>query len=213
MNGNPRPNYLLIALALVLLAALPWAASKLGFGTDAAVTVPASTRPAVDSEGDAPSLPARSARTERFGAAPGDRIARLHLADLERDPRPSISGRDPWRFVDPPPRPTLPSPAKSKAPATAAVPPAIVADPPPHPRDFPLTYLGHFGSPGKQLAVFTNGQEVFNLQEGDVIDNQFLLTHIGHESVDIRFVGFPDTSAKRIGVTSRRPGGVGGHPR
>jgi hypothetical protein len=204
-----------MALVLVLLAALPWMGSRLGFGRDAAVTVPAATPPAVDPEGDALSRPARGARLERPGAAPGDRIAALRLADLERAPRPSTSGRDPWRFVDPPPRPApLPSanPAKSKAPSSEAGPLGIVADPPPHPRDFPLTYLGHFGPPGQQIAVFTNGQAIFNQQEGDVIDHQFLLTHIGHESVDIRFMGFPNIPAQRIGVTSRRPAGVRGNP-
>lgn len=212
MNGNPRPKNLLIALALVVLATLPWMGSRLGFGTDAAVTAPASTRQPVDPEGDTSSRPARGARLERPGAAPGDRIATLRLANLEPTPHPSTSGRDPWRFVDPPPRPAQRSPTKSKAPAAAAEPPAIVMDPSPHPPDFPLTYLGHFGPPGEQLAVFTNGQAVFNHQEGDVIDHRFLLTHIGHESVDIRFVSFPDAPAKRIGVTSRRPGGVRGNP-
>jgi hypothetical protein len=212
VNGKPRPKNRLIAFAFVLLATLPWMGSSLGLGTDAAVNAPASTRPAVDLEGDAPLRPARGVHSERPGAAPGDRIATLRLADLERAPRPSTAGRDPWRFVDPPPRPAQLSPAKSKAPADAARPLAIELDPPPHPRDFPLTYLGHFGPPDKQLAVFTNGQAVFNLQEGDVIDHQFLLTHIGHESVDIRFVGFPDTPVQRISVTSRRPDGVRGHP-
>jgi hypothetical protein len=215
VNGNPRPKNLLIALAFVLLATLPWIGSRLGLGTDAAVTAPAATRPAVDPEGDAPSRPSRSSRLERPSAAPGNRIAPLRLADLDRAPRPSTPGRDPWRFVDPPRRPApllSAKPAKSKAPAPEAEPLAIVADSPAQPPAFPLTYLGHFGPPDKQLAVFTNGQVVFNQQEGDVIDHRFLLTHIGHESVDIRFVGFPDTPPKRIGVTSRRPGGVRGNP-
>jgi hypothetical protein len=212
VNGNTRPKNLLIALALVLLASLPWMGSRLGFGRDAAATSPASNRPTVDLEGDAPPPPARRARVERPGAAPGSRIASLHLADLERAPRQLTPGRDPWRFVDPPPQSAQPSHAKPKAPAAEPGPAAIGTDPSPHPRDFPLSYLGHFGPPGKPLAVFANGQAVFNQQEGDVIDNQFIVTHIGYEFVDIRFVGFPDAPAKRIGVTSRRPGGARGNP-
>ncbi|HSU82370.1 MAG TPA: hypothetical protein VLR69_08105, partial [Thermoanaerobaculia bacterium] len=60
--------------------------------------------------------------------------------------------------------------------------------------------------------VFTNGKAIFNQQEGDVIDNKFIVAHIGYESVDIRFVGFPDVPAKRVGVTPRRQSPVGGNP-
>ena len=31
-----------------------------------------------------------------------------------------------------------------------------------------------------------------------MIDNKFIVAHIGYESVDIRFVGFPDWPAKRL---------------
>ena len=84
----------------------------------------------------------------------------------------------------------------------------------PHPPEFNLQYLGRFGPPDKQIAVFTNGKQIFNKQEGEVIDNKFVVAHIGYESVDIGFVGFPTVPPKRVGVTPRRPGQgpVGGNP-
>ena len=45
-----------------------------------------------------------------------------------------------------------------------------------------------------------------------MIDNKFIVAHIGYESVDIRFVSFPEVPAKRVGVTPRRQGQVGGNP-
>lgn len=45
---------------------------------------------------------------------------------------------------------------------------------------------------------------IINKQEGEVIDHQFIVGHIGYAAVDIRFVGFPDVPAKRVGVTRRR---------
>jgi hypothetical protein len=208
VNGQTQPKNLLITLAVVLLAALPWVCPRLGLGRSAA---PATTRSIVDAEDDAPSRPVRQARAERLGTAPGGRIATLHLADLERVPRGSTAGRDPWRFVDPPPQRRQPD-AKPEPSFAAAAPVAIQTDLPPHPREFNLRYLGHFGPPDKQLAVFADGNAVFNKQEGEVIDNQFIVTHIGHESVDIRFVGFPDAPPQRIGVTSRRATQLRGNP-
>ena len=62
----------------------------------------------------------------------------------------------------------------------------------------------YLGSYDKQIAVFAHGKAVFNALEGDVIDKKFIVAHIGYESVDIRFVGFPDAPARRIGVIPRR---------
>ncbi len=45
-----------------------------------------------------------------------------------------------------------------------------------------------------------------------MIDSKFIVAHIGYESVDIRFVNFPEVPAKRVGVTPRRQGQVGGNP-
>ena len=65
-----------------------------------------------------------------------------------------------------------------------------------------MNYLGSFGPPEKRLAVFTDGKTIHNALEGEVLDNKFIVAHIGYESVDIQFVGFPDVARP---AARRRP--------
>ena len=193
MNSNPRQRNLWIALAVVaLIASLRFVVSLLGFGGD-------------DARGTPP-RPDR-AHLERIGTRPGDRIAVLRTADLERVPGDSRPGRDPWGFVDPPPafhrqlHPYVPTAGAAQPQDDRA---ELGKTPPPSPAEFNLRYLGRFGPPDKQIAVFDNGKGIVNTLEGDVIDDKFIVAHIGYESVDVRFVGFPDVPARRVGVTPRR---------
>jgi hypothetical protein len=230
VTGSSRQKYLLIALGVVLLlAAWHVVGPMLGFGGDDEATAPTTAkRPAADPEGDGPSRPGpgRRGAATHTGAHPGDRVAVLRMGDLDRAPHVSTPGRDPWRFVDPPPPPP-PAPPKPHVPTAAelqaaeearrraeeAARLAAIEAAKPRPAEFNYQYLGRFGPTDRQLAVFSNGKMVFNKQEGEVIDNKFIVAHIGFESVDIRFVGFPDVPAKRVGVTPRRPSSpVGGNP-
>ncbi len=227
MNASRQRVLILILIALALIAAWRYfLAPMLGIGGDEApAPAAAAARPATDGEGDPLSRTGRSnANEQRHGARPGDRVEVLRLADLDRVPAESPGGRDPWRFVDPPPpKPIVPKgpsaeelarleaarkAAEERARAAAQVAAAEAAKP--RPAEFTLQYLGRFGPANKKLAVFTNGKDVQNVQEGDVIDNKFIVAHIGLESVDIRFVGFPDWPTKRVGVTPRQQ--VGGKP-
>ncbi len=231
MNGTTRQRYLLYALGVLALIALwHYLGPVLGFGGSgetAGPTPATAQRPAVDAEGD-PTRPSRRVATAHQGAKPGDRVTVLRMADLDRVPGESKPGRDPWRFIDPPPPPP-PAPraptkeeleaqqraaeeARRRAEEAARL--AAIEAAKPHPPEFNLQYLGRFGPPDQQIAVFTNGKQIFNKQEGEVIDNKFIVAHIGYESVDIGFVGFPTVPAKRVGVTLRRPGQgqVGGNP-
>ena len=222
MNGNPRQRYLLYALGAVVLFALwHFLGSMLGLGGSDEATGPATTaqRPAVDAEGD-PTRPGRRVAAANQGAKPGDRVAVLRMADLERVPSESRPGRDPWRFIDPPPPPPPKPPVPTKEELEAqrraaeearrraeeAARLAAIEAAKPHPPEFNLQYLGRFGPPDQQIAVFTNGKQIFTKQEGEKIDNKFIVAHIGYESVDIGFVGFPTVPTKRVGVTPRRPG-------
>jgi hypothetical protein len=210
VEDNTRQRNLLIVLAVVLLIATwRFVGPRLGFGEGNKVIVPvAAERPAVDSE--EPSRPGR-AGAEHLGVHPGDRVAVLRMADLDRSLSESTRGRDPWSFVNPPLPHLSPSSTPDAHGPTAEKLLPKIEEPSPHPADFNLRYLGRFGPPDKQIAVFTKGTEIFNQQEGDVIDNQFIVGHIGYEAVEIRFVGFPDVPAKRVGVT-RRQGRVRGNP-
>jgi hypothetical protein len=226
--SNSRQRNLLIVLGLVLLiAAWHYVGPVLGFGGDDEVVAPAAARrPATDAEGDEVSpRPGRRATATHAGAHPGDHVEVLRLADLDRAPRTSTPGRDPWSFVDPPPPPP-PPPPKPHVPTAAELAEAerlrllqeeqarlaAIEAAKPRPPEFQLQYLGRFGPPEKKIAVFSNGKATFIKQEGDEIDGKFIVSHIGYESVDIRFVNFPEVPAKRVGVTPRRQGQVGGNP-
>jgi hypothetical protein len=145
---------------------------------------------------------------------PVDYVEELRVADLLGQSRSFTPGRDPFRFFEPPP----PPPPKPRQPtqaeldrirqeqermereraAQAAALAAEAAKPKPAP--FTMSYLGSFGPPEKRLAVFTDGKTIYNTQQGDVISGQFIVAHIGYESVDIQFVGFPEWPAQRLAV-------------
>jgi len=221
VNGNPRQRNLLIVLGLLLLV-VAWRylgpSLGLGGGEEASAPVAAAPRPGggIDDEGDGPPAP-QAAAAGHHGARPGDRVAVLRMADLDRVPPSSTPGRDPWRFVDPPPPPPPPLPAPPPPPsaeelrrmeeerrrAEEAARLAAIEAAKPNPPEFAMEYLGNFGPPERKIAVFSNGKKTYNVLEGDVIENKFIVARIGYESVDIRFVGFPDWPAKRVGVRRR----------
>lgn len=132
---------------------------------------------------------------------PADQLATLHLSSLDHPALGSAAaGRDLWRFIDPPAHqpetmPPLPSlPENPPPPATVVAP-----NRPPQPT-VSLRYLGNFGPAGKKIAVLSDGQQIYNALEGDVINGRLIVARIGYESVDIRFVDFPDAPAQRVGV-------------
>lgn len=225
MNASRQRVLILVLIALALIAAWRYfLAPMLGIGGDDAPAPAAAARPATDGEGDPLARGRSNASEQHHGARPGDRVEVLRMADLDRVPAESPGGRDPWRFVDPPP----PKPVPPKGPSAeelarleaarraaeerqrAAAAAAAIEAAKPKPAEFTLQYLGRFGPVDKKLAVFTNGKDIYNVEEGGMIDNKFIVAHIGLESVDIRFVGFPDWPTKRVGVTPRQQ--VGGKP-
>jgi hypothetical protein len=187
-------------------AAPPPAMSRAG-GADGEVGLPA---------GGPRSLPGAGAANAGAAGAKGSSqtVLPLHLAALDVMPRSFTTGRDPWRFVEPPPPPPpvpkQPSAAELRAMQEAeaarqrllmqqqAAAAAEAAKPKPAP--FTWTYLGSFGPVRQRIAVFSDGQKVWNAREGDVLEGKFVVAQIGYESVDIRFVGFPDWPAERLAV-------------
>jgi hypothetical protein len=212
MNGGSRQKNLLILLGIVLvIAAWVWLRPMLGIGVDDAAAPAPATRTQGE-PGDEPSAPSRPIR-ESHTARPGDRVAVLRVPDLDRVPGQERVGRDPWRFVDPPPPPP-PAPPKPHIPTAAELEAmrraqeeaaerarlAAIEAAKPKPPPFTMEYLGRFGPPEKKIAVFTDGKQIVNALEGQVIDNKFIVARIGYESVDIKFVSFPETPALRLGV-------------
>lgn len=70
----------------------------------------------------------------------------------------------------------------------------------PKPPPFTLSYLGNFGPESRRIAVFSDGKTIYNALEGETIAGKFIVADIGYESVDIRFVGFPDWPPQRLAV-------------
>ena len=134
------------------------------------------------------------------GSALGEaRVAELEVARLEAEPRDYAPGRDPFRYYDPPrpaPPPPPPPPPVEAVVADEAPPPDLG---PPLP-EIELTYLGSFGPAGRPIAVLTNGDTIYNAVEGDVVQGQFVVAHIGFESVDLAYVDFPDEPPARLAV-------------
>ncbi len=220
MKGNTRQRNLLIFLGLLLLFVAWRYLIAPAPGGDAETPVATARRTGIeDEDGGGGPLARRSTGRggESQGARPGDQVAELRVGDLDRLPPSLAVGRDPWRFVEPPPppppKPPPPPPppsaeelqrmeeARRRAEEAARL--AAIEAAKPKPAEFTLEYLGLFGPPDKRIAVFSDGKAEIIKREGEVIDNKFIVARIGYESVDIRFVGFPDWPAKRVGIKSR----------
>ena len=139
-------------------------------------------------------------------------VSELRVADLEPTPSVHPAGRDPFHYGAPPPPPG-PTPeeieaarrqaqaeAEARARALAAQQAsAVPAQPPePQPPAVPFRYLGSFGSAKRRVAVLSDGNSIYNALEGDVLEGQFIVHRIGLESVDLRFVDFPDVPPRRL---------------
>ena len=137
----------------------------------------------------------------------------LHL--LDRPARSYRPGRDPWRFGEPPPLPPEPAPPPPSAEELARIQAdqerlarmqAEVAERRrqealiPKPQPFTMKYIGSFGPTQRRLAVFSDGQDIYNAREGEVLEGKYIVARIGYESVDIQFVGFPAWPAQRLAV-------------
>lgn len=135
------------------------------------------------------------------GASEGDTFVALRLEDLERRPGEFELGRDPFRFK-PKPRP---APAKAKAPPrprpqpVRKAPPKRAAQPAgPRPPEPTFKFLGSFGSEERRVAVFSDSAEIYNVVEGGVFKEAFVVRKIGFESADIGWVNFPEEPARRL---------------
>ncbi|HYG62835.1 MAG TPA: hypothetical protein VEL74_09660 [Thermoanaerobaculia bacterium] len=218
MNATPRQKVLLGILGFLLVFAL-WQT----FGpSDDGGTAPPPAAVELEDQEDGPARPQLPGSRRSRQRETVEEVTVLRVADLDIQARDYAPGRDPWRYYEPPP--PGPSPeelARQRAEAErlrlleeqrrreaeqrqaemlAQQPPP---EPPvPQPPPFPYKYLGNFGPPGRQIAVFSDGEgkTIINRRQGDVIDGKFVVAQIGYESVDIQFVGFPNTPAQRLPV-------------
>ena len=215
MNGSRQKQLLYVLGGLLLIVAWQyWPSSSKDAGD--ALRGPAAQRAATDEEGDSPRAARPVSGREVQHARPGDRVVAIRAAELDSIPSFGVSGRDPWRFYVPPPPPPPPAPkphvktaaeleaerlARERAEAEARERARIAAIP--RPPEFTLQYVGHFGPPTRKVAVFSDGKNELIALEGDTLNNRFIVSRIGLESVEIKFVGFPDVPAKRVGIGRR----------
>ncbi|HWN40972.1 MAG TPA: hypothetical protein VNW71_02060 [Thermoanaerobaculia bacterium] len=210
-----RTKMLLAILGIVaLFAAWQWIGPALGMGGGEKTGGRDDYADLTSSVGRVPGAGRARARPQQ-----ADEVVDLRIAELGGTPRDYKPGRDPWRFVLPPPPPPAPTPppprplteaelrareeaerrmAEERARQEAAR-LAELAKPKPPP--FTLQYLGKFGPEERPIAVFTDGKNILNVQEGEVIQGQFIVSQIGLESVEIQFVGFPDWPPQRLPPT------------
>jgi hypothetical protein len=153
---------------------------------------------------------ARGAAAQRVTRVALPTVEQLRLSLLDAKPAAHRPGRDPFQFAAPPPPPPptqeeLAAAARRRAEeetlrqqleAQRQVELSI-----PRPPEFSMKYLGNFGPPSRRIAVFSDGRNIYNALKGDTIDGRFVLAEIGLESVEIRFVGFPDAPARRVGIS------------
>jgi hypothetical protein len=151
----------------------------------------------------------------RARAARGEPPAVLALHDERLLPVPGklLIGRDPFRFGVPPPPPPPPElSAAERAELERALALAeekrlqllaeqAAYDAIPKPPAIDITYLGSFGPESRKIAVFSDGTTIHNALVGDVVNDKFIVASIGYESVDLKFVGFPDQPAERLAVS------------
>ena len=130
-------------------------------------------------------------------------VAELNIAVLDAKAGTTEVGRDPFRFgrarpvarEAPPPLP----PGRTTheiSQQRAAERSGSEARPP----DIDLSFLGSFGSPDRKIAVFSDGESIINALVGETLQDDFIVHKIGYESVDLRFVDFPDHPPERLAV-------------
>lgn len=154
--------------------------------------------------------PAASAVAESGGRAGGEarsgdvpEVVDLDVDKLANQPGSYHPGRDLFRFAPPPPPPgptpeELAARRKQEEAERIAQQQVPAVPPPPQPPPIDLTYLGSFGRTGRRIAVFSDGENIYNALQGDVLEGKFIVADIGYESVLIRFVGFPEAAPRRL---------------
>jgi hypothetical protein len=204
--GSKRQAILLGVLAVLLvLAVVRWRPGGAP-AKPSGPSVAAQTRPSSAAAGEdaAPSRSARS-RTREREVRP-DEVQVIDEDDFKV--RPSKDGADTGRDLfdlreptkKPPPTPFPPPPPPGDARFIGPLPPPPPT-PTPRPPEITFKFVGTFGPKAHPIAVIQEGDKVYNVRAGDVLFDKFVLRSVGYESIDIGFVGFPETESRRIGIT------------
>ena len=194
-----------VLLAVLVLAVVRWGPGK---GAASAPVAGASVRPKAggDPTGDG-ALPAARGRRFIMKEVNPDDVALLEAKDFETGkPRGNTSdtGRDLFGLSEPTRRPQpTPTPAPL-APGdvrfVGPLPPPLPT-PTPRPPDIAFKFLGTFGPKDHPIAVVQQADQVINVRKGDTLFGKFVIQKVGYESIDVGFVGFPESETRRLGIT------------
>lgn len=128
-------------------------------------------------------------------------LVELHLAALEVESGEYEPERNIFFFGErpkpPPPPPVVRAPVIARNPQPP--PPREPSKPRPPPVDVKL--LGIFGPERQRIAVLTDAEgAIIDALLDDVVREKFIVHRIGYESIDLKFVGFPDVEPERIEI-------------
>jgi hypothetical protein len=210
--GSRRQAILFASLAVVLVLAVvrwrPGGAAAPAPGAASAAGRPAPGRPAAgpsrDPAGEEASPAVRGRRAPVKELNPDD-VPVLEVEDFA--PHPAKGATDPGRDLF-----GLQEPTKRPVPTATPAPPAPgdvrfvgpLPPPPPTPTPAPpaigFKFLGTFGPKEHPIAVVQQGDQILNVRAGDTLFGKFILRKVGYESIDVGFVGFPESETRRLGI-------------
>jgi hypothetical protein len=202
--GNRRQLLLFGSLAVVLVLALV----KMRGGSAAATASaqrPAASGMAVPGEEERPMASRGSGGRAEKKVNP-DEVPIFTKRDLDSvGSRPQPGGRNIFDFraptLRPPPTPTPapPPPPVCGDPRHVGPCPPPPPTPTPPPPEISFKFIGTFGPKAQPIAVLSQGGEIVNAREGEVVFGRFIVKKIGYESIDVGFVGWTDS--RRLGLS------------
>jgi hypothetical protein len=116
---------------------------------------------------------------------------------------PAIA-RDLFKFKElpppppPPPRPVYIGPGDPRFVGPLPPPPP---PPPPQPPAIAFQFTGTFGPAKEPVAAIVDADKLVLVRPGDVVDGKFIIRRVGYESLDVGFVGFPESEIRRIPIS------------
>ncbi len=134
-----------------------------------------------------------------------EQIVALRADLLEVDAGVYKKGRNVFAYQSPKPKPkpkAVRRPAPKPAPEQSKK-QEVVPKGPQRPQlpTLNMTYLGSFGPRRRPIAVFRDGEDLYNVRVGDVVKGEFVLVQVGFESADLGYVNFPTEEPKRLEIT------------
>jgi len=145
-----------------------------------------------------------------FGRRPETKVSPDEIPDIDvsafskNGPTPAEMSRDLFKFKEPPPPKPKPAPPAYTPPGdprfVGPLPPPP-PPPPPQPPAIAFQFTGTFGPPKAPVAAVVDGDRLLLVRQGDVVDGKFIIRRVGYESLDVGFVGFPESEVRRIPIS------------